>query len=267
MIVAQISLDDTQVSKHPYEPHLYCFLPPPQYYNTSSITTHLTKMAECEPPRRYGVLLFPAFQALDVFGPLDALNLLSFTTQLNLSIIARTLDPVTTKPQSPAMLAIGSNFGQSVLPTHTFDNAPEDIEVLIVPGGVGTRSPDLSPEINFIKQRYPKLKHLLSVCTGAGLLARAGVLDGKRATTNKKAWAETTALGPNVNWVTHARWVEDGNLWTSSGVSAGIDMMVAFIGAKYPKIEGEDRGDVVARAMEYIRNKEGDDPFADYYGL
>lgn len=106
-----------------------------------------------------------------------------------------------------------SSFGESIVPTHTFDNAPE-LDVLIVPGGLGTRalSPQLDPLIAFIKERFPTLKYFITVCTGAGLAARAGVLDGKFATTNKKAWAETTALGPKVRWVAQARWVQDGNV-------------------------------------------------------
>lgn len=64
---------------------------------------------------------------------------------------------------------------------------------------------------------------------GAGLAARAGALDGKFATTNKHAWAEIVPLGPRVNWVAVARWVEDGNTWSSAGVSAGIDVTLAWI--------------------------------------
>lgn len=125
------------------------------------------------------MVLFPAFQAIDVFGPLDALNILSFTQQLNLTLISTTLDPVSTKPLSAAMNVVNSSFGESIVPTHTFDNAPE-LDVLIVPGGVGTRAPaaQLEPAIQFVKERFPTLKYFISVCTGAGIAARAGVLDG-----------------------------------------------------------------------------------------
>jgi transcriptional regulator GlxA family with amidase domain len=120
------------------------------------------------------------------------------------------------------------------VPTHTFQTAPP-LDVLIVPGGIGSRGPPsfVDPIIAFVKERYPTLQYLITVCTGAGIAARAGVLDGKHATTNKRAWAETTALGPKVKWVPQARWVNDGNIWTTSGVAAGTDGFLAFLEAIY----------------------------------
>jgi transcriptional regulator GlxA family with amidase domain len=99
-----------------------------------------------------------------------------------------------------------------------------------------------------VKERYSTLQYLITVCTGAGIAARAGVLDGKHATTNKRAWAETTALGPKVKWVAQARWVTDGNIWTSSGVAAGTDAMIAFIEAIYSNATAT----TVANGMEYV---------------
>ncbi|TFK44468.1 class I glutamine amidotransferase-like protein [Crucibulum laeve] len=215
-------------------------------------------------PINFGVLVFPAFQALDVFGPLDALNMLSLSFPLNLSIIASTLSAVSTRPTSATMNPHNSNFSESIMPTHTFDNPPADLEVLIVPGGLGTRAPNLDPTIDFVRRTYPQLKYLITVCTGAGIAARAGVLDGRRATTNKRAWTATTALGPNVNWVTHARWVHDGNIWTSSGVSAGIDTTLAFV----EEIYGSEAATNIANGMEYERHTDPSwDPFADLYNL
>lgn len=142
-------------------------------------------------PKKYGVVLFNGFQALDVFGPVDALNFLSKETPLELSIIAQSLDPVSTLLENSDL-----TIGQSVVPTHTFDNAPEDIEVLLVPGGIGTRRLELTqPVVDFVKQRYPKLKFLLTVCTGSALTARAGVMDGKKATSNKRGFDWVSQLG------------------------------------------------------------------------
>ncbi|PKS09699.1 hypothetical protein jhhlp_004320 [Lomentospora prolificans] len=86
----------------------------------------------------------------------------------------------------------------------------------------GARAPieTLQPSIDFIKTIYPNLQYLITVCTGASLAARAGVLDRRRATTNKRAWTFVTAFGPDVEWVSPARFVVDGNIWSSSGVSA-----------------------------------------------
>lgn len=210
----------------------------------------------------FGILLFPAFQALDVFGPLDALNLLSWQEKMNLSLISASMDPVTTAPRSAAMNPFNSSFFETVMPTHTHDSAPP-LDVLLVPGGLGTRAPDVNGTTDFIRTRYPQLKYLISVCTGAGLVARAGVLDGRRATTNKRAWNETTALGPKTFWVSHARWMVDGNVWTGSGVSAGIDTTLAWM----EHVFGADVATNIANGMEYIRNKQDDDPYAVMYNL
>lgn len=138
----------------------------------------------------------------------------------------------------------------------------------LVPGGLGTRAPasSLAPYVSFIASRFPSLTYLITICTGAGLAARAGVLDGLAATTNKRAWNATTALGPNVAWVPHARWVraDGGKVWTSSGVSAGIDATLAWMADVY----GEAVADDVSVGMEYTRVRDWrDDPWAGYYGL
>jgi putative intracellular protease/amidase len=139
-------------------------------------------------PKNIGVLLFPGFQLLDITGPLDVLNILSNTHTLNLSIIAATLDPVSTK--SAQSSAVGSNFSESIVPTHTFETAPTDIEVLIVPGGFGSRKEEnIEGVVEFVKARYGGLRWLLTVCTGSAIVAKSGILDGRRATSNKKAFA------------------------------------------------------------------------------
>jgi len=145
-------------------------------------------------PKKIGVVLFPTFESLDVVGPLDAFQWLStYVPDLKLYLLADSLDPpVSTKfcltkyPGSPQ-----SNFGMSIAPTHTFDCAPEDIDVLFVPGGIGAmaRGADgdkaLDPVRRFIKARFAKVKYFLTVCTGSGLAAQTGVLNGYKATSNK----------------------------------------------------------------------------------
>lgn len=211
----------------------------------------------------YGVLLFQAFESLDVFGPLDALQMLSRQYKMELALISATANPVTTKPRAPSMNPKNSSFFQSVVPTHTLGNAP-DLDVLIIPGGLGTRAPDLDNIIDYIKTTYPKLKYLITVCTGAGLAARAGILDGKKATTNKASWASTIVLGPKVNWVSHARWTVDGNIWTSSGISAGLDVTLAFI----EHIYGENVATGLANSMEYQWHRDPHwDPFATIFNV
>ncbi|KAK7445091.1 hypothetical protein VKT23_014952 [Stygiomarasmius scandens] len=182
---------------------------------------------------------------------------------MNLSIIAKSLEPVSTKYGDPSLNPFNSNFGESIVPTHDFTTAPP-LDVLLVPGGFGTRADDIDPLINFVRETYPNLKYILTVCTGSWLAARAGILDGKRATSNKSAWYGVKAVGPNVKWVSHARWVVDGNTWTSSGVSAGTDMMLAWI----EEVFGKEDAAECTRVMEYQRHLDpNDDPFADMYNL
>ena len=103
-----------------------------------------------------------------------------------------------------------------------------------------------------------------SVCTGSAVLAAAGLLDGYRATSNKRAFTWATSQGPQVEWVPQARWVEDRNRWTSSGVAAGMDMAVALIATLCGKGAAKD----AAAQIELEVHTDPDwDPFAKLYGL
>jgi len=153
---------------------------------------------------------------------------------------------------------------QQILPTHTLATAPP-LDVLIVPGGPGTRdAAAMVPCIEFIAHVYPTLKYLITICTGAAIVAQAGVVDGMSGTTNKRAWKWVTSLRPQVKWVEKARWHVDGKWWSGSGVSAGIDVAFAWIA----KVLGEEVAAGCAVKMEYVRRMDpGDDPFAEVYGL
>ncbi|KAF7557691.1 hypothetical protein G7Z17_g450 [Cylindrodendrum hubeiense] len=219
---------------------------------------------ETKLPKNYGIVVFRAFEMLDVFGPLNALGMLAKLRQLNLYIISDTLDLVTTEPMTASMNSKNSSFFPQIQPTHTFETVPDDLDVLIIPGGLGVRSPHLSPTIAYVTNMYPKLKYLISICTGAVIASKAGILDGRRATTNKASWSSTIANGPNVDWVPHARWVVDGNIWTSSGISAGIDVTLAFIEEVY----GSDNATYISNMMEYERHTDPSwDPFSEKFGV
>jgi putative intracellular protease/amidase len=123
------------------------------------------------------------------------------------------------EPALPALNRMNSSFWYSINPTHTYANPPTDIDVLLIPGGAGAQFLNVTTQVDFVRETYPKVKYLITICTGAGIAARAGVLDGKSATTNKKAWAQVTGVGEKVRWRSPARWVRDGNVWSSSGVS------------------------------------------------
>jgi transcriptional regulator GlxA family with amidase domain len=245
-------------------PSTLCSPSQPPFANTTTLPTH------------YGLLVFDHFQALDVFGPIDVFNNLAMlyrnSTTMYLSILSKTMEPATT-----GMGMMAGSMEQRILPTTTFEEYlagsrqdydlpatdPSEIEVLIVPGGGGTRN-NMTAEIAFVHTVYPKLRYLISVCTGATIVARAGVLDGRKATTNKRSWSWAVQQRPNVTWVPTARWVEDGNVFSSSGVSAGIDVAYAFIS----RIYGEEVAEYLALSAEFVRAKdEHDDPFGKVWDV
>ncbi|GKT84869.1 DJ-1/PfpI family protein [Colletotrichum tofieldiae] len=199
-------------------------------------------------PKNFGMIIYRAYEMLDVFGPLDALSMLARMHQMNLYMISETMDPVTVEPVSAAMNAKNSSFFPVILPTHTYATAPKDIEVLMVPGGLWTRSPNLDATIAYIRTTYPSLRYLVSICTGASVAS----------------WASTVVHGPRTEWVPKARWVVDGNVWTSSGVSAGIDATLAFIG----EVFGEANATYISDMMEYDWHRDPAwDPYSEKFNV
>jgi transcriptional regulator GlxA family with amidase domain len=200
--------------------------------------------------RTVGVLLFPGFELLDVFGPLEAFG--HAADWFRCVTVAEQAGPVT------------SAQGARAVADHGFDDCPP-LDILLVPGGMGTRREvDNAALIDWIAARARRAETTTSVCTGAALLARAGVLDGRRATSNKRAFGWVSGQGPKVTWVRQARWVDDGDVLTSSGVSAGIDMALHLIG----RLAGPAVRDEIATRMEYTWHSDAaHDPFAKIYGL
>jgi transcriptional regulator GlxA family with amidase domain len=197
-----------------------------------------------------GVLLFPEFELLDAFGPLEAFG--HAKDWFRLVTVAAKPGPVASA-QGPRAMA---DYGLDDCPT---------LDILLVPGGMGTRREVSNATlVDWIARQARRTEITTSVCTGAALLAKAGVLDGRRATSNKRAFTWVTEQGPKVDWVRQARWVDDGSVVTSSGVSAGIDMALHVIG----RIAGHTVRDEIATRMEYERQVDADrDPFAKVWGL
>jgi putative intracellular protease/amidase len=144
-------------------------------------------------PTRFGLLLYPGFEVLDVFGPLEALNVISrpdfndlyppgYVKGITLSIIAE--DTVVTP--ATACNEPGSSISEKFTAQYNFSNAPA-LDVLIIPGGMGSQRVTWEL-IQWVKKVLPSLQYLITVCTGAHIAAKAGALDGLRATSNKMAW-------------------------------------------------------------------------------
>lgn len=200
--------------------------------------------------RTLGTLLFPEFELLDVFGPLEMFG--------NLPGAVRTL---TVAEQSGA---VTSAQGTRVIADYSLAQCP-DLDLLLIPGGMGTRRDvENSALCEWIAARSAGAEIVMTVCTGTALLARTGVLDGHRATTNKMMFPWVSEQGPSVVWVREARWVEDGKFVTSSGVSAGTDMALAVIA----RLFGADVSERLAIVAEYEWQRDPSvDRFAAIHGL
>ncbi|MGH9198136.1 MAG: DJ-1/PfpI family protein, partial [Acidimicrobiia bacterium] len=163
----------------------------------------------------FGVLIFEGAEELDFVGPWEMLTMWSKHADGpgNCLIVAESMERVACAK------------GLSVNPHASFDTCPP-LDYLLIPGGGGTSSAvDNQKLLNFVKAQAPLCSAMLSVCTGALVFHAAGLLSGKRATTHWGSLKRLRALG-DVE-VVEERFVRDGKIWTSAGVSAGIDMMLA----------------------------------------
>lgn len=112
--------------------------------------------------------------------------------------------------------------------------------------------------INYVKSTLAN--HVISICNDAHILAVTGLLDGKRAITNKWMYSETIKYRPEINWVHRASWVHENRFWTSSGISAGIDLAAAFVIEVYSKKIGQLVTDILGYTPELNPDN---DPFVD----
>ncbi|WP_421779391.1 DJ-1/PfpI family protein [Kiloniella litopenaei] len=199
--------------------------------------------------RTIGALIFPGFELLDVFGPMEMFGLLSKDYELNLIAEHKGAIPSGQKLAAVADHSISDRSG---------------FDILFIPGGAGTRREVENPHLlTWIEKTAYHAEFVLSVCTGSALLAKTGILDNKHATTNKAAF-KVVSQGPKVNWVRQARWIEDGKTLTSSGVSAGMDMSLGAISIMH----GIERARKVAMWSEYDWHEDSNwDPFAKVHGL
>lgn len=175
-------------------------------------------------------------------------------------------------PKLQPVISIMNPCSPTINPTKTYDAATAEgiqYDILWVPAGPmpdPATGADVTPasEIAFIKAQAPQAKYVMSVCAGSSILAHAGVLSGKRATTNKWLFKILEANAPkDIIWVPKARWVVDGNIWTSSGVSAGADMALAFVS----HLAGPQVARVIRGQVEVAEKTQEDDPFAAFHGL
>lgn len=194
------------------------------------------------------VILYNDFETLDVFGPVEVLGTLA--DRFNIIHASQNGGIVRSTQKVP-------------VPTVPFEDLDTKGSVLLIPGGVGTRQLVKNREYTSSLIRLAgDAEFILTVCTGSILLSKTGLLDGKKATSNKRVFAWTGMESPAVYWIKKARWVKDGNIYTSSGVSAGIDMALGFVADRF----GLETALEVARGIEYEWHEDPTwDPFAELY--
>ncbi|MCZ6673832.1 MAG: DJ-1/PfpI family protein [Verrucomicrobia bacterium] len=198
---------------------------------------------------KLGAVLFEGFELLDMYGPLE---LFGMTQNIDIVMLAEEAGRVRSA-QGPVSVADLSM------------REVDQLDILLIPGGRGTRK--LVTNESFLSElvRLSSLaEYVCTVCTGTSLLAKAGDLDGVKATTNKRSYQWVTSQGPAVKWIPEARWVEDGKYFTSSGVSAGMDMALGLI----EKLFGKEKSLEAANYAEYDWHQDKSwDPFAKKAGL
>lgn len=188
------------------------------------------------------LLLFDNFETLDLFGPIEVLGQID-TFKLN-------------------YYSLDGGIIQSRQGTYIVTNKIEDADktgILLIPGGQGTRTMINNERfISTLAESVTTASYCLSICTGSALLAKTGKLKGYKATSNKKAFQWVEGIDKEVRWIRKSRWVTDGKFYTSSGVSAGIDMTLSFIADLFGKEKALD----IASHIEYIWNSDSNnDPF------
>ncbi|MFF1448072.1 GlxA family transcriptional regulator [Streptomyces sp. NPDC058274] len=163
------------------------------------------------------VVLFDDVQSLDVTGPIEVFAGADVYRGGSYGIVTASLDGAPVRTSS----------GLTLVPDHSLADAPAP-HTLLVPGGPGTR--DADPRlIDWLRRHGPRAERLVSVCTGAGLLAEAGLLDGRRVTTHWAYCAELARDHPAIEVDPDPIYVRDGNVATSAGVTAGIDLALALV--------------------------------------
>jgi transcriptional regulator GlxA family with amidase domain len=175
--------------------------------------------------RTIAILLYEGIQSLDVTGPLEVFN------GADAALRARgTPGGYRVRTIARANSPVRSESGLRLIPDGPLPRAPETIDTLIVPGGGGRVEAARDPALlRFLSRAHTRCRRVASVCTGSFLLADAGLLDGRRATTHWAFAAELARTHPRVAVEPDPIFVRDGSIWTSAGVTAGMDLALALV--------------------------------------
>jgi transcriptional regulator GlxA family with amidase domain len=201
-------------------------------------------MPQSAQPRNVGILIFPDVEILDFCGPFEVFASATLPAESEGGPETRLFEVFTVAERSQVVTCHG---GLLVQPNHTFEDHPP-LDLVVVPGGYGTRREQENPVVlDWIAGQRRAGALTTSVCTGAFLLGAAGLLDGLRATTH---WTTIDGLRtglPKTDVLADARVVDEGEIITSAGVSAGIDMALHVV----RRLHGDEIARRTARDMEY----------------
>jgi transcriptional regulator GlxA family with amidase domain len=200
--------------------------------------------------RRVSIVLFEGFELLDVFGPVELFSMVP--------------DRLAVEFVGPEAGPVASSQGAEVTATIRY-HAAATPDIMLIPGGQGTRRlVEDEAFLSWLRAWATPASLVTSVCTGSAVLAAAGLLDGYRATSNKAAFAWVSAQSQKVEWIAQARWVEDRDRWTSSGVAAGMDMAAALLADLFGKDVAHS---ATTRSELEVHADASWDPFAKIHGL
>lgn len=220
---------------------------------------------------RIGILVFDGFEPIDVWGFAEAFTISRFIGTgysspppypFEVVFISNQRKPDGGEAATPA--PVKSTNGPRVAPDFFRDEALEqEIDLLMIPGGSGTRVllAEEHPEekralLQWVRSMDERVAIMSSVCTGAAVLAAAGLLDGKPAATNHAAFGWVTGFGPRVHWDNVSRWVDAGRHVTSAGVSAGTDMGFYLV----QRLAGRAIAEAAAISAEYDWHRDPEEP-------
>lgn len=190
-----------------------------------------------------GIFLFPEIEVLDFAGPYEV-----FTTATRVAARLHSELPPTFSVFSIAETAatVIARAGLKFIPDFTFERHPV-IDVLIIPGGVVNAEMEKLSVIDWIKRTATTTKITASVCTGAFLLAQSAVITSQKVTTHWEDIADLQQTFPSLNVLENVRWVDEGAVVTSAGISAGIDMSLHLVA----RLAGMPLAEATARQMEF----------------
>jgi transcriptional regulator GlxA family with amidase domain len=194
--------------------------------------------------RTVGILVFDGVEVLDFCGPFEVF---ATTTMPDADPLDEAARPFRVLVIAERLEAVRCYGGLLVQPHHTIEDHPP-LDILVVPGGYGTRREVNNGRLlDWIAAQDARTELTTSVCTGAFLLAARGLLDGRPATTHWASIERLRTTHPTIEVREEVRFVDDGRVLTSAGVSAGIDLALHVVG----RLLGEEVARHTARRMEY----------------